>query len=226
MSENHSQYLGKKYSCPGCHRQLKFRRPPTTLLQTCPNCRRKLRLQDREAAANDDALLREAIDSLVKWQKPEDKPYEYRRDPKLDVMTEQKNGVFQFKQPWPESAGEVVYENAEVLFNHEDSYGTVLARKALFEGEFRRVSVVRTGQVEEMAVIGHWWGLEPHQAKVGFLPRSIVRALNRVVTAKNFAAIIDRIERTTIASKRHLNFFINLAIDKTPGKSKQSVNHR
>jgi len=220
MPENHSQYLGKKYSCPGCHRQLKFRRPPTTLLQTCPNCRRKLRLQDREAAASNDELLREAIDSLIKWEEPTDEPYEYRRDPKLDVITELDGGIFQFNQPWPEVAGEVVYENAEVLFNHEDSYGSVLARKAMFEGQFRRVTVVRTGQVEEMAVMGHWWGPEHHEAKIGLLERSVVRILNRIVTAKNFVAIINRIERTTIASKRHLNFFVNLAIDTTPGKSK------
>lgn len=218
MSDNQSRYLGKKYSCPGCNSQLKFRRAPTTLLQTCPNCRRKLRLQDREAAANDDELLRAAIDSLVSWKEPDDQPYDYRRDPKLDLANETEPGIFKFDQPWPESAGDIVFQDAEVLFNPEDTYGTVLARKALFEGQFRRVTAVRTGQVEEMAVIGHWWGLESHQAKIGLLARSVVRELNRILTAKNFAAVINRVEKTTIASKRHLNFYVDLAVDTTPGK--------
>ena len=227
MAENPSKYLGKKYACPGCHSQLKFRRAPTRLLQTCPNCRRKIRLRDRESAANQDELLREAIDSLVQWKEPDDVPYDYRRDPKLDCAKETESGIWKFDQPWPEEAGDVVHEDAEVLFNPEDTYGTVLARKALFEGEFRRVTAVRTGQVEEMQIVGHWWSeVQPHEAKIGLLERVVVRGLNRIVTAKNFITRINRVQRKIIEQKKHLEFFVDLAIDTRKPESKSNSRRR
>lgn len=216
MSDRVSQYLGKKFACPGCQAHLKLRRPPTRQLLTCPNCRRKLRLQEQAATESKDDLFKEAIESLVAWRGPDNEPYNYRKDPRLDRVDTSRPGVWKFDQPWPEHVHQMVIERAEVLFNPFEVDGTVRSRQLLLDGSFRRVTVIRTGEVEEMEVTGHWWDFEPHENKLGLLPRSVVRELNRIVTAKRFAARINCLQQNIHENQEVLELFVDVAIDESP----------
>ena len=214
MSESGSSYLGKKFSCPGCHSSLKFKRPPSSLLYRCPSCRRKLRFQERKAAAEEDDLIKQAIEALVDWKVPE-KTYDYRRDPKLDLLVEGEPGVLQFDQPWPCPIQEIVLEATEVVCNPLDTKGTIHSRQEMLDGEFRRVTIFRTGQVEEMAVNGHWWQVRLQERKVGILPRAVVRELNRMTKVKKFAARIHSMKPTTTDSGNLVELFIDVAVVET-----------
>ena len=214
MSEQTSTYIGKKFSCPGCKASLKFRRPPKRLLQTCPHCRRKLRLQYEAAAQAKDDLVREAIELLVNSRQPVKKAYDYTRDPLLDNVDESEPGILRFDQPWPKTIEEVVIENAEVVCHRLDEERALTARKTLLSGKFKRVTVFRTGQVEQMEVTGHWWDHTHHESKLGLLERKIVRELNRRPLARNFAARINHVDQIVKDRKEWLKFYVDLAIDK------------
>ena len=134
MSDQVSQYLGKNFACPECQARLKFRRPPTKQLLTCPNCRRKLRLQEKAAAPSHDELMREAIDALVSWKPPDDKPYSYGQDPRLDRIDNSRQGIWKFDQPWRQDAQQVVVERAEVQFYPDGIEATDRLRRLLLEG--------------------------------------------------------------------------------------------
>jgi hypothetical protein len=214
--------MGKKYSCPGCHSKLKFTRPPTSQMLKCPNCRRKLRIQAYEAAAGHDELVKQAIQSLVKWNAPEDQPYDYRRDPGLDDFDDSQQGIWKFNQPWPEHTGEVVYENAEVLCNPNDITGAVHFRRMLRDNKFRRVTIYRTGEVEQMEVTGHWWDHEPHEGRIGLLPRVVVRQLNRLITARGFAARINTLKLVNRDGQDLVEVYIDIAVDLSAKRKHQS----
>ena len=214
MSDSGSSYLGKKFSCPGCQSSLKFSRPPSSMLYRCPSCRRKLRIQERQAAAENDELVKQAIDALVDWKLP-DKSYDYRIDPKLDRVDKSTPGVLKFNQPWPGDIKEIVFEKTEVVCNPHDTNGAVRSRREMIDGEFRRVDIYRTGQVEEMAVNGHWWQVRPQARKVGILPRSIVRELNRMTNVTSFAARINSMHLPQSKSEDPIALFIDVAIAKT-----------
>lgn len=214
MSQQTSSYMGKKFSCPECQANLKFRRPPKRLLQTCPHCRRRLRLRDEEAAKAQDDLVREAIDLLVNSRQPAKKSYDYTRDPLLDTVDNSEPGLWKFDQPWPESVEEVVIENAEVVCHRLDQERALTARKTLLNGKFKRVTVYRTGKVEQMEVTGHWWDHTHHESKLGLLERKIVRELNRRPLAKKFAARINHVDQIVRDRQDWLRFYVDLAIDK------------
>ena len=217
MSDRISNFLGKKFVCPACESKLKFLRPSTKQLLTCPNCRRKLRLQEKTAAASEDERIQEAIESLVDWQAPDNQPaYDYHKDPRLDRVDSSSPGIWKFDQPWPEHVHQVVFERVDVQCIPSDVEGTVQFRRMLLDGSFRRVTVSRTGGVEEMAVIGHWWDFEPHESKLGILSRAVVRDLNRILTAKRFASRIYCMQETIRQSKQFLELFIDLAVDESP----------
>ena len=216
MADRVSSYLGKKYACPGCHANLKFRRPPTKTLLTCPSCRRKLKLQEQKAVASRDELVREAIDSLVSWRKPEKRRYEYRLDPKLNNVDSSTPGLWKFDQPWPEHVREIAIERAEVLVFPFDEMGTYQSRTHLVIDKFPRVTVERTGEVEEMEVTAHWYDLEPHDTKVGLLSRQVVRDLNRIVTAKHFAARINCLQQVVREKQPVLELYIDVAVQELP----------
>lgn len=222
MTIQNSSFLGKKFSCPSCRSQLKFRRPPKSLLQICPNCRRKLRLQEELAAVDQDELLKEAIELLVSSRTPK-KRYDYARDPELDRSQIGDGGVVTFDQPWPETAGEVVYQKAEVICTEFDFNRAASSRLAWMSGEFKRVSVFRTGQVEEIEVTGHWWDFEPHETKLGLLSRSVVRELNRNPLAKRFAARINCFQETTRNRQKYIELFIDLAVEQEDDKKAKQV---
>lgn len=214
MSKQTSSIIGKKFSCPGCQSNLKFRRPPKRLLQTCPHCRRRLRLQDEAAAKAKDELVREAIELLVNSREPIEKKYDYARDPLLDTVDNSSPGIWRFDQPWPQTIQEVIIENVEVVCHRIDDDRELQARKSLLNGTFKRVTVFRTGKVEQMAVTGHWWDHTHHQAKLGLLERKIVRELNRRPLAKKFAARINHVDQVVRDKKEWLQFYVDLAIDK------------
>lgn len=216
MSDQVSQYLGKKYACPECQARLKFRRPPTKQLLTCPNCRRKLRLQDRATAPSQDELIREAIESLVSWKPPDKRPYVYSQDPRLDRVESPRRGVWKFDQPWPDNIKQVVVERTKVLFYPANVDGTDQSRRLLLDGSFRRVTVAHTRNVEEMEVTGNWWDYQPRESNLGVLARSVVRELNRIVTAKHFAARINCIRKGVHENREVLELFIDLAIQESP----------
>lgn len=211
MTDSQSRYIGKKFNCPSCQSSLKFSRPSSSMLYRCPSCRRKLRLQERQAAAEKDALVQQAIDALVDWQLPE-KSYDYRTDPDLDRVVESHPGVLIFDQPWPARVGDIVLEAAEVICNPSDVNGAVLSRKELACGEFRRVTIYRTGQVEEMAVNGHWLKITPQEHKVGVLPRKVVRELNRLTSVKKFAARINSMKISRDSSDALVELYIDVAV--------------
>ncbi len=218
MSDQDSKYLGRKYSCPGCQSKLKFTRPPTSQLLSCPNCRRRLKLQNYAAAASKDEMLKEAIKALVESKVPDVEPYDYRKDLRLDHVDCSTAGVWKFDQPWPESVHEVVVESAEVLFNPLDTCGVVRARRLLLDGKFRRVTVFRTGQVEEIQVNGHWWDIDLHEGKLGLLSREVVRKLNQRIVARQFAARINRMQQVTRQGQEFLELFVDVAIDESNQK--------
>jgi uncharacterized protein YbaR (Trm112 family) len=212
MSDQISKYLGKKFSCPECEAQLKFRRPPTKQLLTCPNCRRKLRLHEKAAAPSHEDLLREAIESLVAWKPPDVQPYDYSLDPRLDQVDSSIPGIWKFDQPWPDGAREIVIERTEVLYYPDDNEHTDRLRRLLLDGTFRRVSVDRTRNVEEMEITGYWWDYQPREGKLGVLARSVVRQLNRIVTAKHFAARINCLQEAIRDDEEILELFVDVAI--------------
>lgn len=212
MSDQVSKYLGKNFSCPECEAKLKFRRPPTKQLLTCPNCRRKLRLHERAAAPSHEELMREAIEALVSWKPPDDRPYEYSQDPRLDRVDYSRPGVWKFDQPWSEDAREVVIERTEVLFYAEGREGTDRLRRLLLDGTLRRVTVDRTRNVEEMEITGYWWDYQPREGKLGVLSRTVVRQLNRIVTAKTFAVRINCIQEAVRDDLEILELFVDVAI--------------
>lgn len=211
MSNSGSSFLGKKFSCPGCHSKLKFSRPPSSLLYRCPSCRRKLRFQERKAAAEEDDLIKQAIEALVDWKVP-DSSYDYRRDPKLDETDSSQPGYWKFNQPWPCHIFDIVLEGTEVFCNPLDTEGAVRARREMLDGEFRRVSIYRTGQVEEMAVNGHWWQVKLQERKVGILPRAVVRDLNRLTHVKRFTARINSMQLTHRPEGEFVKLFIDVAV--------------
>ena len=211
MSDSGSGHLGKKFSCPGCQSNLKFTRPPSSQLYRCPSCRRKLRFQERRAAAEKDDLIKQAIDALVDWRLPE-KSYDYRMDPNLDVIDKSEPGIWKFAQPWPNEIKDIVFEAAEVVCNPADENGAVLSRRELLVGDYRRVSIYRTGQVEEIGVNGHWFNVRPHERKVGVLPRAVVRELNRMTTVKRFTARIHSIRVPREPVKGLVELYIDVAI--------------
>ena len=214
MTESGSSYLGKKFSCPGCQSNLKFSRPPSSMLYRCPSCRRKLRFQERKAAAEKDVLVKQAIDALVDWQRPEES-YDYRIDPKLDSIVESTPGILKFDQPWPNEVKDIVLEATEVVCSPHDTNGTVLSRKEMLAGEFRRVTIYRTGQVEEMGVNGHWIKVGHQERKVGVLPRKIVRELNRLTSVKRFAARINSMKMSEGTDSGFVELFIDVAVVET-----------
>lgn len=221
MANLNSNYVGKQFSCPLCQSNLKFTRAPKSLLQKCPNCRKRLRLQEKKAAASKDKLLQEAIDSLVDWTEPEKKsPYNYRLDPALDRCEMPKANHWKFAQPWPEYTGDVVMENVEVFSSFSDASGALQARQSLVNGKFRRVTVFRTGQVEEIEVTGHWYDVHPFEHKVGILQRKVVRELNKNPLAKKFAARINTIQLAMHDDQPYYQLFIDLAIDTTPSTNR------
>ena len=156
--------------------------------------------------------MREAIDALVSWKPPDDKPYSYGQDPRLDLVDDSRHGIWKFDQPWPEDALQVVIERAEVLFYPDGMEGTVQLRRHLFEGTLRRVTVDRTRNVEEMEVTGYWWDHQPHEGKLGVLSRRVVRELNRIVTARHFVARINYIQEAIHEDLEVLELFVDLAI--------------
>ncbi len=214
MSDQNTTYIGKKFACPGCRSNLKFRRPPKSLLYTCPSCRKKLRLQDEAAAAAKDEMVKMAIESLVNSREAIEKPYDYTRDPKLDTVENPQPGVWLFEQPWPKSVDEIVVENAEVICHPMDEDRAMGSRKIFLEGKFRRVTVFRTGQVEQMQVSGHWWDFEPRESKLGLLSRSIVRQINKHPLAKQFAARVNHVNRLIRDHKERFEFYVDIAIDR------------
>ena len=227
MSGRDVRVFGRRFACPGCHALLRFQRPPTSLLQTCPNCRKVLKLQERQAAANHDEELKAALDSLSSWKPKEKKNVEYNRDPRLDVIDDSISGLWQFDQPWPAHTGDVVLDRVEVLV--DAAYGDEARRQrhSLLHGYHRRVSVFRTGEVEEIAVTGHWWEHRDHQShegSMGALPRPVVRELNRIPSTPAFAARINCFRQTP--ESNILELFIDLAIDNTPRQKKKTRRFR
>lgn len=221
MANTNSNFVGKKFSCPGCQSNLKFTRAPKSLLQKCPNCRRRLRLQEKQAAASDDELLKDAIDSLIDASEPVEKPYNYRLDPALDQCVTVQPNIWEFDQPWPENAGEIVLENSEVVWNANALGGSLESRISLMNGKFRRVTVFRTGQVEEIEVTGHWYDVHPYEHKVGTLPRTVVRELNKMPHAKKFAARINTVQLVRQQEQPIYKLFIDLAIDTKPQRRRR-----
>jgi hypothetical protein len=221
MSNRDTRVFGQKYACPGCHSLLKFRQPPKSALHTCPHCRRILKLQERKAAASEDDLLKEALDSLLSWN-PEDKPvYEYARDPRLDELDDSRPGLWTFRQPWPEHVHQVVMERTKVAIDPSDPSGCLQHRRCLLKGYHRRVTVYRTGEVEEIAVTGHWWERRDqmhHECRLGILPRKVVRELNRIPSTPVFAARINCLQKSELQGYPVLDLFIDLAVDETPVK--------
>ncbi len=183
-------------------------------------------MQDRAAAASKDELLKEAIESLVDWKEPEKKKYDYRIDPRLDQVDATTPGLWIFDQPWPENVHEVVMEQIEVFVKPRDTSAIARCRKLMFGGLFRRVTVVRTGVVEQMEVTGHWWDHDPHHAKIGMLSRSVVRELNRNPRGKRFAARINRIQEATYNDQDCLALYIDLAIDDRFHSQKLAMRYR
>ena len=226
MANVNSNFVGKKFACPGCQSSLKFTRAPKSLLQKCPNCRRKLRLQEKHAAASQDDLLKDAIESLVDWDSPDENPYNYRRDPNLDNCDTTTPNIWKFSQPWPENTGELVLENTEVICSFQDANGAMQARELLMNGEFRRVTVFRTGQVEEIEVTGHWYDVHPFERKVGILPRKVVRELNLMPLAKKFTSRINTVHLTVEDDRPVFRLFIDLAIDTSAAKKAKSLRRR
>lgn len=224
MSSLNSSYVGKKFACPGCQSNLKFRRPPKTLLQTCPHCRRKLRLQDEAAAAAKDDLVRMAIESLVNSREPVEKPYDYARDPLLDTVDDSMPGIWKFDQPWPQTVDEILIENAEVVCHPLDEQRAMQSRKMFLGGKYKRVTVFRTGQVEQMQVSGHWWDHQPHEMKLGLLARSIVRELNRRPLAKQFVARVNHVNRVLCDKKEIFEMFVDVALDNPEATKKAPAN--
>ena len=184
------------------------------MLYRCPSCRRKLRFQERQAAAEKDVLVKQAIDALVNSQRAEES-YDYRIDPKLDSIVEAKPGILKFDQPWPDKVEDVVLEATEVVCNTHDTHGALLSRKELLRGEFRRVTIYRTGQVEEMGVNGHWVKVAHQERKVGVLPRKIVRELNRMTSVKRFAARINSMKWSGGVEDGLVELFIDVAVAET-----------
>lgn len=193
-------------------------------MQTCPNCRKVLRLHERNAAASKDEALKEALDSLLDWNPPEPRKYEYGEDPQLDLIDDSNPGIWKFNQPWPENVHQVVVEHAEVSLNPYDIDGSVKPRFRLLDGYHRRVTIFRTGEVEEIAVTGHWWDsreLKPHECHMGVLPRAVVRELNLIPSTPVFAARINSLQKISHKSQDILELFIDIAIDETPVKNKK-----
>ena len=222
MSTHHAKAFGQKYSCPGCQALLKFRRPPTRSLQSCPNCRRTIRLHEKAAAGNRDADIKRAIEELADWDVPETPRYSYSRDPLLDQIDDSQPHVWTFNQPWPENTGEVVADRVEVIVNTEDLESIAQFRFGLLDGIHRRVTVQRTGEVEEIAVDGHWWADEngePLEHRLGILSRSVVRELNRIPHARRFASRINCLVLGTIEGHEVPKLFVDLAIDESPEPS-------
>ena len=170
--------------------------------------------------------MKEAIESLVGWKASEKKKYDYRVDPQLDRVDASTPGRWVFDQPWPENIHDVVMERTEVLFNKRDAQAIARCRKLMFEGLFRRVTVFRTGEVEQIEVTGHWWDHEPHDAKVGMLARSVVRELNRNPRARRFAARINYMQEAMYHDQECLALYIDLAIDERPDWKKYAMRYR
>ena len=80
-------------------------------------------------------------------------------------------------------------------------------------GRFKRVTVARTGKVEHMEVVGHWWDHEHHESRLGRLERSVVRELNLRPLVRNYAARINHVNRVIQDKKELLQMFVDLAID-------------
>ena len=113
----------------------------------------------------------------------------------------------------------MIAKNIEVAFNPHDVTGSARTRFELLDGIHRRVTVHRTGEVEEIAVEGHWWNDEfgePREQRLGLLSRAIVRELNRLHAARHFAARINRLRRALFRNCEILELFIDLAIDESP----------
>ncbi len=227
MSNRDSRVFGQKYSCPGCNSLLKFRRPPRTLVQTCPNCRRILRLREKAAESKKDDQLKEALDALAEWTEPDETPYQYYADPKLDEMDKSTPGIWKFDQPWPPDTQQIVAENVEVIFNPLDVQANMRWRVRLLKGFHRRVTIHRTGEVEEIEVDGLWWdghNGQPQERKLGLLSRAQVRELNRLTYAKNFASRINQLRKTIRDNQAILELYIDIAI--APAPDPQSRRYR
>lgn len=156
--------------------------------------------------------MREAIEALVSWKPPDDKPYSYGQDPRLDRVDNSQHGIWKFDQPWREDAQQVVIERAEVHFYPDNTEGTVRLRRLLLEGTLRRVTVERTRNVEEIEVTGYWWDYQPHEGKLGVLSRRVVRELNRIVSARHFVAKINCIQEAIRDDLEVLELFVDVAI--------------
>ena len=215
MAKRDSIVFGRKYSCPGCNSQLKFKRPPTKSVYNCPNCRRLLRLREKQKAAGSDDALNAAIGSLLDDESSRSADYEHDR--RLDRLKESRQqGTLLFDQPWPGSIAAVVLEAAEVVLNQFDFEAIALARQKMFDGFLRRVTVYRTGEVEDYAVTGHWRnrsGAAPEHAHVGKLPRSVGRQLNKYGAQRIIEARINRMSKSgDVQGNRFVKLFIDLAV--------------
>ncbi len=160
--------------------------------------------------------MREAIAALVSWKPPDTQPYEYSQDPRLDRVDHSQPGVWKFDQPWREDVREVVIERAEVFFYPDNVRGTDRLRRLMLEGTLRRVTLDRTRNVEEMEITGYWWDYQPREGKLGVLSRSVVRQLNRILTAKYFAVRINCIQEAVRDDQQILELFVDVAIQAPP----------
>ena len=214
MSNSSARQVGKRFSCPGCDALLKFKRLPTRLVQTCPNCRRLLRIQDKISSAGENRDLQAAIDEFVSRETLHVREIEYEEDPRLDQITTTESGVLQFNQPWPPGFDQVLLEQLEVLPNPHNLEGNTDKRQRLLSGFHRRVSMERTGEVEEIAIIGHWRDHQDGRANegvLGTLARKIVRQLNKLPIDTVYAARINSAQWTIDDDKEFVEMFVDVA---------------
>ncbi len=190
---------------------MRFKRIPTRLVQTCPNCRRLLRLQDKMSVAEGDQLQL-IIDEFVSRDRLQAPHIAYADDPRLDQVTTTEDGVLHFQQPWPEGFTDVLYEHTEVELNPHNEPGNITQRQHLLRGYLRRVTVERTGEIEQMTIIGHWRDRQDdreNEGVVGLLPRKIVRELNRLPYSTLYAAKIN----SAVWVRDHERDLIELYVD-------------
>ena len=207
-----------KISCPGCDALLKFKRIPTRLVQPCPNCRRLLRLQDMMSVAQQGDDLQSVIDDFVSREPTHHAPTQsYEEDPRLDETVAKAPGILQFNQPWPDNFHHILYNKVNVVANPFNLEGNMFRRQQLLKGYHRRVTVVRTGEVEEMVVVGHWHDRNDdgvNDGVIGTLPRTMVRELNRLPIETEYSARINYVQWRREGKTQLLDIYVDVAKNK------------
>ena len=183
-----------------------------------------LRLRDNIAAADGDNDIQSAIDEFVSRESPEPVQVEYEEDPRLDTYTKTESGVVRFEQPWPDGTGELLLECTEVAHYPFNLEGNMLERTRLLDGIHRRVTLERTGEVEDIAVVGHWRTakFQPLESGIiGCLPRPVVRQLDREHLFATYAGRIHSAQRAVVDNQAIFQVFIDVAIESEDRRRKR-----